>query len=44
VLLAVRYGDEVPPPGKPIELAPLAVGLGLAAVGVALLARQRRLA
>jgi len=41
VLVAVRYSDEVPQPGRPIELAPLAVGLGLAAVGVALLARGR---
>jgi membrane protease YdiL (CAAX protease family) len=44
VLVAVRYSDEVPQPGRPIEIAPLAAGLGLAAAGVALLARQRRLA
>jgi membrane protease YdiL (CAAX protease family) len=41
VILAVRYAD-VPQPGRSIELAPLAMGLGLAAVGVALLERGRR--
>ena len=41
VIMAVRYG-EPPEAGKSIELTPLALGLGVSAVGVALLARQRR--
>jgi membrane protease YdiL (CAAX protease family) len=41
VIFSLRHAD-LPPPGQPIAAQPIAIGLGVAALGMALLLRERR--